>query len=110
MDLCEAVGATYRQVDYWVRVGLLQVARPVEGSGMYREFDANETRVAQVVGALYDLGVRGDLVREVAAQTRTGGNVIQVGNVAIEVTDVAVVVKVAIRRGRVPSPPRSLRA
>lgn len=40
--LCELTGATYRQIDYWVHLGLiLPVGDANPGSGRHRKFDPN---------------------------------------------------------------------
>lgn len=59
-ELGDSAGLTYRQVDHWVRRGLLvpSVAR-ANGSGVYRLFSERDTRVARILAQL----------------ARTGGNV-----------------------------------
>jgi DNA-binding transcriptional MerR regulator len=56
MQLVAEAGITYRQADYWARTGLL---RPRIGQergrgqgGVYREWDAEEVRVARLMGRL----------------------------------------------------------
>jgi hypothetical protein len=64
-ELCEAVGITYRQLDYWCRLGLLESTRPpvkknpkhrkcsAPTSGSPRLFLVSELAVARVLRALY---------------------------------------------------------
>lgn len=45
-ELCVASGATYRQVDFWTKSGLLRPTREHEGSGNPRAYDVTELSVA----------------------------------------------------------------
>jgi DNA-binding transcriptional MerR regulator len=102
-DLAALVGVTFRQVDYWVRVGLLHLAVPVEGSGVRREFDAAEVRVARTVATLYALGVDQDTTRAVAKAVRANPGAIHlpvvVGRYVVEVTDTHVTVTAPLQMG-----------
>lgn len=94
-ELADAVGISYRQVDYWVRSGLLRTAAPVEGSGRSRRFTPAEVKVARVVATLRRLGVgapaEGDgLLRAVAEAVREGRPAVEVGRVLVEVDDLTV--------------------
>lgn len=41
-ELREATTATYRQIDYWCRVGIIETeGEPTPGSGYHRKFDEN---------------------------------------------------------------------
>jgi DNA-binding transcriptional MerR regulator len=71
-EVAAAAAITFRQVDYWVRVGILRTLHPVEGSGSRRTFAPVELHVARVVARLSDLGIEGDIVRHVAAMVRRG--------------------------------------
>ena len=55
-QVCALAGITYRQLDYWCRVGLLRPERPARGSGSQRGFSTRETQVAWVLGQLSRLG------------------------------------------------------
>jgi hypothetical protein len=57
MEICRLTGASYRQIDYWVRLGILRTAFYVEGSGRARRFERRELRVAVIVRALYATGI-----------------------------------------------------
>lgn len=37
-DVCAIVGITYRQCDYWVRIGIIDATKPADGSGSQRRF------------------------------------------------------------------------
>ena len=70
-EFCRQTGLTYRQVDYWVRRGVLATAvRRAPGSGYERPFDEDEVRVATVLGSLRTIGAPVDVLSEVAEQLR----------------------------------------
>jgi DNA-binding transcriptional MerR regulator len=49
--LSDKTGATYRQIDYWCRIGLISpIGKSTPGSGYYRQFDEEVVpRVALIV-------------------------------------------------------------
>lgn len=70
-DVTDLAGISYRQLDYWTRVGVLQPlghARP--GSGYERRWSQAEVRVATVVGRLANLGATRHVLRPVAEMVR----------------------------------------
>jgi hypothetical protein len=111
-DLATRAGVSYRQVDHWVRQGLLHTVDPVEGSGTVRRFRPVEVEVARAVVALRAMGIGGgmgkdatrgaDLVRRVAEAVRrrrarftregvTGRRTrLEVGGVTITISDESV--------------------
>jgi DNA-binding transcriptional MerR regulator len=56
-DVLEKTGATYRMIDYWVRIGLLHPGNPLPGSGAQREWSAQELRVAKRMVELIRCGL-----------------------------------------------------
>ena len=52
LALATETGASYRQVDYWIRTGLLTSHRVGEGSGHPRAVPASEVQVVTLVLAL----------------------------------------------------------
>jgi hypothetical protein len=86
-DLAAAACITFRQVDYWVRVGILRTLYPVEGSGSRRVFHPVEVRVARAVARLSDLGIEGPIVRHVAAMVRLGRRESKYGGWSVTVGD-----------------------
>lgn len=62
----QAAGITYRELDYWVRRGVLVPASDASGSGNVRLFDEAELRVALIVGELRKMGASLDLLARVA--------------------------------------------
>lgn len=73
-DFAAVSGLTYREVDYWVRRGVLRPVVEARGSGSQRRFDPLEVRVAIVVRALRRMGAGLDVLAEVAVQLRERGD------------------------------------
>lgn len=57
IDVARRAGITYRQVDYWVRTGLLRPDNPHGGQGCPREWPIREVRIAEAMGQLVDAGI-----------------------------------------------------
>jgi hypothetical protein len=80
-DLIEATGITYRQLDYWVREGLLRLANPEQsGSGSTRLFLPEELTVARALAHLSAGGISGPILRAVPPLIRGRGEPIEVDN------------------------------
>lgn len=60
-------GATYRQVDYWCRIGVLSPVNRAAGSGNVRRFTIDEICVVAVIAELSRLGATGETWSTVAA-------------------------------------------
>lgn len=59
-ELMAEVGCSYRQIDYWVRLGLVATTGPAEpGSGRQRRFDRHAVFVAKIVNVLTGFGFYG---------------------------------------------------
>lgn len=71
-DVAAATGASYRQVDYWCRTGVLAPRVAAHGSGTRRRFDDREVMVAAAVHALADLGAEGPALTTAAQFLRHG--------------------------------------
>lgn len=71
-DMCKRAGITYRQLDYWLRSGVIEcIDGQVEpGSGRPRRYDADEAFVARACGDLVGLGMQLAQVMLVADQLR----------------------------------------
>lgn len=72
VDLMAATGATYRQVDYWTRVGYLRPPEPTPGSGAQRAYPPAEVRVAALMVALVNAGVEVGAAALAARTARVG--------------------------------------
>lgn len=56
--VCRAIGITYRQLDYWDRIGLVEpTIRCASGSGSQRLYSFRDILVLKVVKRLLDTGV-----------------------------------------------------
>lgn len=53
----EVPGLSYRQLDYWVRVGYLRPGNPTGGSGTVRSWPDDELAVAQTMARLVAAGL-----------------------------------------------------
>lgn len=61
-------GTTYRQVDYWCRVGLLRPSiRDAAGSGTERLFSSADVVSIRLIRSLLSKGVDHDVIREALA-------------------------------------------
>jgi DNA-binding transcriptional MerR regulator len=74
--VCDIVGISYRQLDYWARTGLVPpTIRRAEGSGSQRLYAFEDIVRLRVVRRLLDAGVTLERIRvaldELAAQGRT---------------------------------------
>lgn len=66
-EVMDATGLTYRQVDYWTRMGWLRtVTAPTPGSGYWRAYPRAEVRVAHLMVAMANAGVAVQVAAEAA--------------------------------------------
>lgn len=63
-EACHLAGVTYRQVDYWTRLGLVEPTRPAVGSGSRRRWTLQDVLVLRVVHRLMVLRVSHLVIRE----------------------------------------------
>lgn len=82
--LSNRAGVTYRQIDYWTRVGLLEPIKPDVGRGRTLLFADDQIPIAQYMGQLTDLGVQPRTARDIAGQLVDQGRA-QLGPFAITV-------------------------
>lgn len=63
---------SYRQADYWLRLGVLETVDGVAcpGQGSVRQFREDEVRVASVCARLAELGCSTNIMRVAAGQLR----------------------------------------
>lgn len=69
-ELARTCGLSYRQVDRWIREGVLVPLIESPGSGGSRPFSESEARIARVLAALRSLGAPLEVLIVVAAQLR----------------------------------------
>lgn len=65
-DVCAAAHISYRQLDYWIRVGFLSAEGNGGGSGTSRRFDSAVMCRARLIGELVASGFRPDRAAEIA--------------------------------------------
>ena len=64
------LGITYRQLDWWVRLGLLKPLH-IGGSGINREWTRAELDVARLMGRLVAAGMKPALAERLARERRS---------------------------------------
>jgi len=67
-------GITYRQLDYWARVGLLRPENNARGSGRPRNWPETELAVAVIIGELRALGVELHVAARLARDLAESGS------------------------------------
>jgi DNA-binding transcriptional MerR regulator len=71
---CQAVGITYRQLDYWARTGLVEpTVRSATGSGTSRLYSFKDILVLKVVKRLLDTGISLQNIRGAVDHLRARG-------------------------------------
>ena len=50
--VCEVVGVTYRQLDYWARTGLIMPTIPARGSGTQRLYSLDDVVLVRLVAVM----------------------------------------------------------
>lgn len=58
LEVCEKADISYRQLDYWVRKGLVSLRSPGSGTGTSRDFTHKEAAIVIRAGALLKLGIK----------------------------------------------------
>ncbi|MGH3440724.1 MAG: MerR family transcriptional regulator [Nitriliruptorales bacterium] len=72
--VCDIVGITYRQLDYWARTGLVTPSvQEAHGSGSQRLYSFNDLVELRVIKGLLDTGVSLQRVREALEELRGWG-------------------------------------
>jgi DNA-binding transcriptional MerR regulator len=66
-EVIHLTGLTFRQIDYWCRVGIIVPKVEADGSGTKREFSIEQVRAIALCRRLADLGMRAPGLTEVYA-------------------------------------------
>jgi len=70
-EVCNIVGITYRQLDYWARTDLIRPSMmEARGSGSRRQYSYRDLLELRVIKTLLDAGIRLESVREVFTYLR----------------------------------------
>lgn len=67
IETARLAGCTYRQLDYWTRVGYVEPNVGARGSGSRRRFTGRDVAVVRAVTKLRDMGVVGTTLARAAA-------------------------------------------
>lgn len=110
-DVVAFTGATYRQIDYWCRVGLLDPEGDGRGSGIVRRWAPEDVRAALIIAALARLGCEGEPLRAAARWSYANLEQVDAGSLVVSpdiITATAEGGTVRIGAGAwvVPIPPR----
>lgn len=71
-EVCARANITYRQLDHWLHMGLIECANEAVGSGFPRLYEPEEAFVARVIGDLVSLGLSLSIAAHAARQLRDG--------------------------------------
>jgi len=83
--VCEIVGITYRQLDYWDSTDLLKPAlAPAAGSGTQRRYSYRDLLQLKVIKGLLDAGVGLKIARKVIESLRERGDDWQTADLVID--------------------------
>jgi len=68
-QICVIAGVTYRQIDYWVRKGLITASiQDAAGSGSSRVFSVDDLTIVILIKSLLDAGFTHEFIRDVIAR------------------------------------------
>jgi hypothetical protein len=62
-EVCQATGVTYRQLDHWDSLGIIEPTIPAAGSGTQRRFNPAQVPVIQCLGQLCVAGAGSNQLR-----------------------------------------------
>lgn len=68
--VCEELGITFRQLDYWIRTELITPYGAAKGSGSRRLFSETDFRTLKLVKAMLDNGLHLSVARAVVDRVR----------------------------------------
>lgn len=72
-QLTTVLDVTYRQIDYWCRIGLIHPIGEFNGSGSRRRFIRSDVAIADVVKGLYRAGANFAVTKRVSDQLYADG-------------------------------------
>lgn len=74
-QVCDLTGATYRQLDYWVRTGILRPEyADAHGSGTQRRFAPEQVRLVRLIVRLRELGIGHEALIHAAERVDDAGH------------------------------------
>jgi hypothetical protein len=62
LQVTRICGCSYRQLDYWARLGAVVAELPAHGSGSHRRFTIEQAAQVRVVGVLTEYGASADIL------------------------------------------------
>lgn len=89
-DAARMAGVSFRQLDYWSRVGVIVPETPAAGSGSARQFTGTQVRNIAMIGRLRELGVSLEAIEDVMKVVdRADGALIVIGSASVRVASPA---------------------
>jgi DNA-binding transcriptional MerR regulator len=82
--VARATGVTYRQLDYWARLGLVRPLGNGSGSGVARRWPERELRVVALIGRLVRAGLTLDAAAGAARTAATAHDLHDVETVRVQ--------------------------
>lgn len=73
-SLTEILDVTYRQLDYWCRIGLIHPQDEFKGSGSRRRFVRSDVAIADVIKGLYRAGANFAVTKLVSTRLYEDGS------------------------------------
>jgi DNA-binding transcriptional MerR regulator len=71
-QVCAITGITYRQLDYWLRTGVVRSSiSAASGSGSQRRFSRADLQLIALAACLFNVGIPGDVTRSTVATLAT---------------------------------------
>lgn len=72
-EVARLAGVSYRQLDYWIRVGLVVPEREAAGSGSQRSFTAGHVPAVRACATLVQIGVDHEVIRQTVERIEREG-------------------------------------
>src|SRR5216684_2404589 len=87
-QVCDVVGITYRQLDYWDRTDLLKASlSSAHGSGTQRRYSYRDLVQLKIIKSLLDAGVKLQTARRAIEYLREDGADWETASLVLEGTD-----------------------
>lgn len=82
-EVCQEVGITYRQLDYWQRKGYVEADVTASGSGTHRGWSPMNVSLVACIADLVEAGYEGDRLKDAVAVLRQSGYFIHKGRYSV---------------------------
>lgn len=86
-EVVRMTGASYRQLDYWDRTGLVEPAQAAQGSGSQRRYSAADVVRLRVIVLLLGAGLSLQAIREIMAKTQPAEHLAMMADKIVEAAE-----------------------